>query len=273
MPAPEFASSPDLQDDLQMIAHAARRAGEIALGYFGRDPRVWTKEGDSPVSEADQAADDYLRTTLLDMRPDYGWLSEEAAEDQNKRDSRRLFIVDPIDGTRGFLEGNRKWCVSIAIVEDGRPVCAVLECPALAETYTAARNTGVWLNGGILTTSEPGLALRIGGPKPLVRGFGEKTGLDVTATPFDPSLAYRLTSVASGALDGAYARPNCHDWDIAAADLIMREAGARLTGLDGHKIRYNRSDITHGVLVAAREPLHLSMLKSAKSQLKNQGEY
>ena len=130
MPAVDQLGDADLAADLTLLVDAAREAGQIALRFFKQSPEVWLKGGTSPVSEADYAADSFLNEALIAARPDYGWLSEEAADNAARLSARRTFVVDPIDGTRGFLEGRREWCVSIAVVENGRPIAGVLECPA-----------------------------------------------------------------------------------------------------------------------------------------------
>lgn len=269
MPAPDLPRNQALEEtraDLQLIVDAARKAGQIALSYFGDNPEVWMKEGDSPVSEADHAADKYLRETLLAARPDYGWLSEETTDDGTRFERRRVFVVDPIDGTRGFIQGNPKWCVSVAVIENGRPNCGVLDCPALGEIYQASIGGGSWLNGKRITENNMTSPLRISGPKPLVNNYARVAGESIDSGAFVPSLAYRLANVATGVLDGNYAKANCHDWDIAAVDLIISESGAKLSGLDGNKITYNRQKITHGVLVAAHNLLHGPMLNAAISE-------
>lgn len=267
MPAPEITES-DRQryiGDLQLIVDAARRAGEITMEYFGKDPEVWMKDGDSPVSEADHAADQYLNKELLKARPDYGWLSEETTDNSDRLDRTRVFVVDPIDGTRGFIKGMKRWCVSIAIVEDGKPVCGVLECPALGETYTASRGGGAWLNDVRIVPGQLASPLRISGPKVLVGKLAEIADQKIEDVPFIPSLAYRMAMVANGQLDGTFARANSHDWDIAAADLILREAGAGLSNLDGDEIVYNRQEIKQGILVAAAAAIREQMLAAGNS--------
>ena len=122
-------------------------AGRIAMRFFRQRPEVWMKAGSSPVSEADYAVDRFLRETLLAARPHYGWLSEETADSGSRLSARRTFVVDPIDGTRGFLEGRDIWCVSAAVVENGRPLAGVLEVPARQETYTALPGRGAFKNG------------------------------------------------------------------------------------------------------------------------------
>jgi myo-inositol-1(or 4)-monophosphatase len=135
--APEDAAAADLA----LIAAAAREAGAIAMRHFRNDPEVWMKNGTSPVSAADIAVDTFLRETLIEARPDYGWLSEETADSSARLEARRTFVVDPIDGTRAFIQGRRTWCVSIAVVEAGAPLAGVLECPAKGEFYEGRRSS------------------------------------------------------------------------------------------------------------------------------------
>ncbi len=267
MPEPEHTRDNALeidQADLQLIVDAAHQAGQIAMSYFGKDPEVWMKEGDSPVSEADHAADQYLQDTLLKARPDYGWLSEESTDNFERLNHQRVFVVDPIDGTRGFIQGHSQWCVSVAVVDLGQPACGVLECPALDEIFSATRGGGARLNGKLLVAGNRNTPLQFAGPKQLIEQFSRQTDTNVESAPFIPSLAYRLAMVASGALDGAYARANSHDWDIAAAQLIITESGAILSELDNEKIIYNRRHIKHGVLVAAGKELREPMMRAAK---------
>ena len=119
--------------DLALLAEAARAAGALALTFFGADPRQWTKAGKSPVSEADIAVDRLLHEHLTVARRDYGWLSEETADTPERLDKRRLFVVDPIDGTRAFLAGSPEWTVALAVVEDGRPTVGVVYAPVAGD--------------------------------------------------------------------------------------------------------------------------------------------
>ena len=250
--------------DLRLIIDAAYEAGQIALKYFGKDPKVWMKEGSSPVSEADHAADKYLCDVLRAARPDYGWLSEETDDDLARLDCQRIFIIDPIDGTRGFINGHKKWCVSVAVIDRGKPACGVLECPALKETYSAIAGGGAMLNDSQIIASKVSQPQRITGPEKLIAQYETQIGNSIDKQPFVPSLAYRMAMVATGALDGTFARPNSHDWDIAAADLILSESGAILSEQNGEAIRYNRKEITHGILVAAAKEIHTDMLSAAQ---------
>jgi len=263
LPVSDLAQS-SLDQDLELLIASARRAGEIAMTFFRRDPDVWTKAGDSPVSEADIAVDAFLRETLLEARPGYGWLSEETAEMVRSDDAGRTFVVDPIDGTRAFIEGRKSWCVSVAIVEQGRPVAGVLDCPALSEIYSAASGQGAWMDGVALRVGPPSTPARLAGPRNLVDSL-KPTTIDIRRMPYVPSLAYRIAMIAGRALDATFVRPNANDWDLAAADLILEEAGGQLLTFDGQVPRYLRGDPRHGALLAGSGSL-LSELAAAAAK-------
>ncbi|MGN6449273.1 MAG: inositol monophosphatase family protein, partial [Brucella intermedia] len=129
---PEIDKHNDVSGELALVRDAAREAGRIAMRYFGRSPEVWLKDGVSPVSEADLAVDRYLKEVLLNARPDYGWISEETVDDRVVAKRSIAFVVDTIYGTRAYIAGQDQWCVSIAVIENGRPLAGVLECPARA---------------------------------------------------------------------------------------------------------------------------------------------
>ncbi|TGQ73270.1 3'(2'),5'-bisphosphate nucleotidase CysQ [Mesorhizobium sp. M00.F.Ca.ET.186.01.1.1] len=247
---PEPVISAGAAEDLAVLREAAREAGVIAMRYFGKNPQVWMKGGTSPVSEADHAADAYLQRTLLAARPDYGWLSEETADDPVRLSARRTFVVDPIDGTRGFLEGQRSWCVSVAVVEDGRTLAGVLECPAMQETYWALPGEGAFRNGTRIAVREPSELATISGLKSMIDMVPAHWQSRLNRAPYYPSLAYRLAMIANGQLDATFVKPNAHDWDIAAADLILREAGGELIDRHGRPPRYAGEVIRHGTLAA-----------------------
>jgi myo-inositol-1(or 4)-monophosphatase len=255
LPAPDAIVSAAAGDDLALLRDAAREAGIIAMRYFGNNPQVWMKGGTSPVSEADHAADAYLRETLLKARPDYGWLSEETADDHARLSARRTFVVDPIDGTRGFLDGLHSWCVSVAVVENGRSLAGVLECPAKQETYWARPGEGAFLNSRRIHVRALGETVDIGGPKPLVDRMPEAWQARLRRAAYIPSLAYRLAMIANGKLDATFVKPNAHDWDIAAADLILREAGGALLDRNAKPPRYAGEVTSHGALAAGSDEM------------------
>ncbi len=242
--------------DLDLIREAAVAGGKVALGYFRKDPARWTKEGDSPVSEADLAVDLYLRNMLTAARPDYGWLSEETADDPGRIGRRRTFVVDPIDGTRAFLGGSEDWTVAVAVVENSRPIAAALYRPTSADLYSAVAGGGAFRNGEPISVSarEKLKGAQLSGPPSIARHDNLKAE-GVGYAGYVPSLAYRLALVAEGRIDLAAARARACDWDLAAADLLVQEAGGRLTDLDGRPIAYNRADVRHPALIAGPEVL------------------
>nr|WP_306265176.1 3'(2'),5'-bisphosphate nucleotidase CysQ [Pararhizobium sp. IMCC3301] len=251
--------------DLALLDTTARAAGKVALAFFGKDPQVWMKQGASPVTEADFAVNHYLHDTLRPARPDYGWLSEESEDNEARLVAERLFVVDPIDGTRGFMAGSEDWTISVAVVDRKadrhgrqvwRPSSAALFNPCRDEMYLAQQDGGAFLNGTrIAATRETEIAgARFSISKPMYRSL-ELEQLGVIRTRHIPSLAYRLALVASGQVSAAIARPNAHDWDLAAADLLVHEAGGLLWGENGAPISYNSQIPRHGVLFASGEPL------------------
>ncbi|MEI5677344.1 MULTISPECIES: 3'(2'),5'-bisphosphate nucleotidase CysQ [unclassified Mesorhizobium] len=250
MPEAETASISTAAEDLSLLLAAAREAGEIAMRYFRKSPEVWMKTGQSPVSEADYAVDKFLRETLTAARPDYGWLSEETADTDARLTARRTFVVDPIDGTRGFIDGLDAWCVSVAVVEAGQPVAGVLDCPARREIFSAIPGEGARKNGAPIRVREIGDEIEIGGPKPFFDLMPEEWLQRAHRVAHVPSLAYRLALIAEGSLDATFVKPNSHDWDIAAADLILREAGGKLVDAAGNPPSYAGAVTAHGALVA-----------------------
>lgn len=249
-------------DDLVLITAAAKEAGRIALGFFNNSPEVWLKGGTSPVSEADYAVDRYLRETLTAARPAYGWLSEETADSAGRLSTRRTFVVDPIDGTRAFLDGRSTWCVSIAVVENGRPLAGVLDCPAKEEVFVARLGGGATKNDRPIRVNAPRRPALIAGPRPMLDGAEAHIRLQVTRAPYIPSLAYRLGMVAEGALDATFIKPNSHDWDLAAAELILAEAGGELCEPTGAPPVYATINPRHGALAAGSGPLLRSMVEA-----------
>jgi myo-inositol-1(or 4)-monophosphatase len=251
----------DLSAELSLIRAAAMHAGGIAMSYFGQSPKITWKGGNSPVTEADHAADDYLRRTLIGARPDYGWLSEESGQHDGEKTARRIFVVDPIDGTRAFIDGKDVWCVSVAIVENNRPIAGVLACPARGETYTAIKGQGAFLNQARLPALRPGVALRFAGAKSWLGPDMSSFGRAVTFVPHVPSLAYRIAMIANGALDGTFVKPDSHDWDLAAADLILGECGGAVLTEHGDRPLYAKANPSHGVLVAGAAHVTAEMLQ------------
>jgi myo-inositol-1(or 4)-monophosphatase len=256
----------ELSRDRDRLAAAVQEAGAVAKRFFGGQFRKWTKgEGDSPVTEADIAANDILHKHLLE--PGDGWLSEESENDPTRLGAARVWVVDPIDGTRAFIAGREDWSVSAALVVAGRPVAAALFAPATDELFLAAAGGGAILNGTAIRVS-PGLDLRganIAGPKRMMERVAAQAA-GMTVVPRIHSLALRLARVAHGAIDAAVAGGNGHDWDLAAADLLVHEAGGVMTALDGRPLIYNRPDPVHSVLIAAGRERHTPLADLIRAQ-------
>ncbi len=237
-------------EDLELLRSAAVAAGIIAAGYFRQDVKSWKKENASPVSEADILVDRYLAATLLGARPDYGWLSEETVDNPSRLSCRRVFVVDPIDGTSGFLRGEDSWTICLAVVEDGVPVAGVVYAPVRDELYDAVAGGNARLNGQPLRRSRRAGALPLIPAPGAVHQQMQQAGLNYTRGPVYSSLAYRLVQVATGRLDGLAVRRGSQDWDIAAAALILAAAGVEFADVCSGPPRFNKRDVRHGALAA-----------------------
>jgi myo-inositol-1(or 4)-monophosphatase len=249
--------------DIDLIVEAARAVGEVAVRMQAEGLDVAIKEGGSPVTNADLHVDQLLKQRLGAARPNYGWLSEETADDIARLSQRRLFVVDPIDGTVAFMKGRPWWAVSIAVVEDGRPVAGVVHAPALNETYIATKGGGATLNGRPIRASD-------------VADIEDCAMLGDARMFLDPrwprawpamkvetrnSIAYRMCLVASGAFDAAIAMTAKNEWDLAAADLICAEAGALATDHLGRAFVYNDPNPLAPSLICAAPALHPLLLE------------
>jgi myo-inositol-1(or 4)-monophosphatase len=257
----------DLARDAALLADTVREAGALALSMFRTELRMWTKGASSPVSEADIAVNELIEQRLRSATPDYGWLSEESADDAARLGKSLVWIIDPIDGTRGYLAGREDWCVSAALVEGASPLVAAVFAPASSEFFFATRGQGATRNAApIRATVGTGLDFsRMAGPKPLVERLA-RTGDDTTLYPRIGSLALRLCRVADGRIDAAFAGGQSRDWDLAAADLIVHEADGKMTALAGDAILYNQAEVTHGVLVAAGRDRHAHIVEQFRNR-------
>jgi myo-inositol-1(or 4)-monophosphatase len=253
----------DFDDDRpryrEQLVAAVREAGQLALGKFGAPLKIWNKIGDSPVTEVDIAVNEFLQERLRDRSGRIGWLSEETEDDSERLKARRIWIIDPIDGTRAFIGGGPDWSIAAALTEDGRPTIAVIYAPAEDEMFVAVAGKGATRNGAPIMTSDGEMAgARIAGPPGYLRRLEEVAPPFVTL-PRIRSLALRFALVAYGSVDAAFASRNAHDWDLAAADLLVHEAGGALTNFAGQLLTYNQAETTHPPLIAAGQRRHAAL--------------
>lgn len=249
-------------DDIALLLGATRSAAALALDFFARgNVARWDKAPGNPVSAADMAVDAQLKAELLGARPGYGWLSEETVDDPARLAAHRVWIVDPIDGTRDFIHGRTGWAVSVALIENGIAMIGALAAPARGQLFVAVAGGGVTLNGQPLRVSAradmAGVRLPIDAATLTARFWPEPW--DAVAVEKPNSLALRIGHVAEGVADGFIEGRTIAEWDVAAAALIVSEAGGTITDRDGHALTFNRpSPAVHG-LVAATPALHADL--------------
>ena len=256
--------------DLALAAEIADNAGRIAMAHFHRDTKGWHKADGSPVSEADLAVNAYLKGVIAAARPDDGWLSEESADSEARLGKRRTWVVDPIDGTRDFLRGRPGWAISVALVEDGAVSVGVLAAPAQQRLYVASAGQGATLNGKRLAVS--GLATLDGVRLPIdaanINAAFWPSPWPGTATAKPNSLALRMAMLAANEADAWLEGRSIAEWDVAAASLILTEAGGVLTDRHGAALSFNRpSPIIQGI-AAATPALHGEVLHRLDFALK-----
>src|SRR6266852_9432761 len=249
------------------LARVVREAGAVARAASGNPVKTWVKEHNSPVSEVDIAVNQLLQERLAAIVPEAGWLSEESEDGPARLAASQVWIVDPIDGTRSFIAGRPDWTISVALVGARRPIVAALYAPISEELFLAVAGAGATRNGVPIAAS-PGSAIegaRIAGPK----GFLDRLAAVAPAFTVPPrvhSLALRLARVADGTLDAAFASRTCRDWDLAAADLLVHEAGGALTTTGGVTLAYNGATTVHDVLVAAGLARHRALIALLREQ-------
>ena len=254
-------------DDLQLLCDAARSAGEIARHYFETSVETWDKADNAgPVTQADLEIDRMLKKELLSARPSYGWLSEETDDRPENRNQDRVFIVDPIDGTRSFIAGEKHFAHSLAIVEHGEVIEGVVYLPLLDRLYMARRNTEATCNGEPIRTSSRAEfdGAEILAAKPNFDPKFWSPSPPPSKRVFRPSLAYRMCLIAEGRFDAMITLRDCWEWDIAAGSLIASCAGATVTDRQNSSLRFNSPRAKTDGVVAAGPDLHEALLHRLK---------
>lgn len=256
----------DPADDLALLEEAVREAGHIARRFYGGEFKRWNKTGGSPVTEADLAVDTFLNDRLKSARPDYGWLSEETEDDDSRLSARMTFIVDPIDGTLAFMRNKPEFTICAGIAAEGKTIAGVVYNPITDECFRARLGSGASCNGRTMHVSDMSSVenCRMLGDKPM---FAHPAWNNPPNIPWPGmhietrnSIAYRMVLVARGDFDAMMALSAKHDWDIAAADIILTEAGARVTSHTGKTFRYNGAAPVQPSILAANPRLHDALL-------------
>ena len=234
----------NLDPELKLAIAAAQQAGSTIMNYYEADYEIKDKGYHNPVTTADHASDSLLKSMLGEAFPDYGWLSEETVDSPERMKKERVWVVDPLDGTKEFIEGVPHFVVSIALVEDDQSVLGVLYNPVTEELFSATRGTGAFLNDKpvrcaskenpvdmIILNSRS--ETRRGLWKPFDGVFGELQAIG--------SVAYKLGLTAAGKADiFASLRPK-NEWDICAGNCLINEAGGKLINLNGQPVTYNNT--------------------------------
>ncbi|WP_374407076.1 3'(2'),5'-bisphosphate nucleotidase CysQ [Pelagerythrobacter sp.] len=237
--------------DRLRLEEIVREAGRIALGAWpgaGHVVESWEKSPGNPVCAADLAVDAFLRRELARLLPSAGWLSEETADDPARLARGLIWLVDPIDGTRDFIRGRAGWAVSVALISEGRPLIGMLAAPAREEEWIGVSGQGSWRNGARLAASR---RMDFSGARVPADSL-PKEDRDLTTVAKPNSIALRAAMVAADEADLLATLRWGYEWDIAAAALIAREAGAAVTDAFGAPLNYNKRDPrAFGLLVSA----------------------
>jgi len=260
-----------LEDDFRLAREAALEGGQIALRNLGsRTIKTWLKHGHEPVTDIDLEVNEYLKTALTKPRPGYGWLSEESADDNKRLGLKKIWLVDPIDGTRAFIKGNDDFTVCVALLDGGKPVVGAIYAPARDEFYLARKGAGATLNGK---------AIHVGNASVLkgLRFQGDDTYFDRPKRWKSPwenivygkyqSFALRVVAVAAGEYDAAVSARPKSEWDIAAADLILTEAGGVCCDQDGRPFSYNNENTRIPRIVATNQALKGQILEKLRGRI------
>ena len=247
---------------LDSLSEIAREAGLLAMASWRGVFEQWDKSPGNPVSEVDLAVNNLLRERLRKLDPDAGWLSEETADSAERLMKTRVWVVDPIDGTRDFIRGRSGWAISIALVEGGRPLLGVLDAPARDEHWRAEIGGGAVRNGGTITASR---CEALSGARVPADAL-PKADVDLVLVDKPNSIALRIAMVAANEADLVASIRWGFEWDIAAAALIAQEAGARVTDVMGGTLRYNSTKGEAFGVLATSPRIHCAAVERLKSR-------
>ena len=251
-----------LENELRAAREAALAAGEILRRHWrDHEYKIDSKGHNNPVTTADFEADDALKTSLRGQFPHYGWLSEETADDGDRLKRERVWIVDPLDGTKEFIKGVPEFVVAIALAEDGVPVLDVTYNPIKEELFWAARGMGCYMDGRpvhVTTTRTVEHATVLASRSETSRGEWRAYEGKIVVRPIG-SVAYKLALVAAGLADATFTRTAKSEWDVASGAALIIEAGGHITDIDGSELRFNKPSVKLKGFVASNRLLHAEL--------------
>ncbi len=255
-----------LARELELAKAAAHAAGDILRGHWHRGGfKIGSKGRDNPVTEADLEADGALKGILREPFPEYGWLSEETVDNDDRLARRRVWIVDPLDGTKEFIQGVPEFSVAIALIEDGKPILGITYNPIRREMYWAARGIGCYLNSRRVRVTRTRVLHRatvLASRSEAARGEWQVFHGTLKVSPTG-SVAYKLALVAGGKGDATFTRSPKSEWDIASGASLIAEAGGMITDIHGREIRFNNRNVKLEGLIADNGYLHQALVKVA----------
>jgi len=245
--------------DRSRLHRIVREAGAIAMVNWpgaGHAVETWEKEPGNPVCAADLAVDSFLKRELLALLPAAGWLSEETRDAPDRLDGGLVWVVDPIDGTRDYIRGRSGWAVSVALVSAARPLFGLLAAPARDEFWHGEAGQGSWRNGERLVASR---RAQLAGARVPAKHMPAGDG-DLVSVYQPNAIALRVAMVAADEADFVATMRWGYEWDIAAAALIAREAGAAVTDVFGQPLNYNKRDPRAFGVLASSPAIHADVV-------------
>ena len=249
-----------------LVKESILEAGKLALKWFKKDPEQWKKDDGSLVSKADIEINDLLNKLLKNKNPEFGWLSEENEDDRSRLNKKITFVVDPLDGTKAFLEGKKEFSISVAIVKNGLPISGIVFSPSTGEMFEAEKNKGSWKNNKkvIISNYNRLEKCKMIAFKPMFSHPAWKEPWPKMDVENRNSIAYRMALVASGQYDAMMALNSKNDWDIAAGDLLISESGGVVTLHTNKKIIYNTENIKKPSVIGTNKSIHDKIIKRVK---------
>lgn len=251
-----------MSNELNILLQAVSAAGAAVLTLSRSDLAITFKENNDIVTQGDLLVNQILKAELLNHFPDYGWLSEESVDTLLRRDAKRIWIVDPIDGTREFAKGVPEYAISVALIENEQPILAAVFNPATNELFHAKKGEGAWLNGQVINCRENASAnlILLASRSEYRRGEWSAFEVDNEVQQIG-SIAYKLGLVAAGKADATFSLGPKNEWDIAAGVLLVTEAGGIVTNQRGQPFVFNQENVLVDGIVATSQQSHAQIAK------------